>query len=289
MSRRFGLALAAGLITAGPALAQGPGLTLAPTPAVARLPLPAAPLAGPEAALSPGAVEAEAGKLHGEMMREVPQTRVLTPTQQQLLVNRVWAQLKAANQVIDHPQLVVAVDRSAKVQEASVVLVRPVGPWEVLGTTHVSTGQAGRFDHYITPTGVFLHTDAILDYRAEGTYNENHIRGYGVKGSRIWDFGWQDAAKGWRSDHGQIRLLMHATDPAVLEARIGRPASQGCVRIPAALNRFLDRYGVLDADYERVAKDDIRYRALLLPGRTPTPIAGHAMVVFDSSEPAPAA
>jgi hypothetical protein len=232
-------------------------------------------------------VEAEAGRLHAIMLREVPQDRTLSPVQQQALVGRVWAALKAAGQVIDHPQLVVAVDRNPRVEEASVVLARPAGPWEVIGTTHVSTGQAGRFDHYITPTGVFMHTDAILDYRAEGTYNENHIRGYGVKGMRIWDFGWQDAAKGWRSDHGQIRLLMHATDPAVLEQRIGRPASQGCVRIPAAMNRFLDKFGVLDADYERVAKDDIRYRALLLPNRTPTPLAGHAMVVIDSSEPPP--
>ncbi len=201
---------------------------------------------------------------------------------------RVWAEIEAAGQVIDAPQLVVAVDRNPLVQEVAILLARPTGPWEVIGATHVSTGQAGRFDHYITPTGVFPHTDAILDYRAEGTFNENHIRGYGVKGMRVWDFGWQIAAKGWREDRerGPMRLLMHATDPDVLERRIGRPASQGCVRIPAGLNRFLDRFGVLDADYERVARDDLRYRAVLLPDRTPTPLAGRMMVVIDSSEAA---
>ena len=294
MSRRFAWAVLPGLIAAGPAVAQNSTLALAPMPAIAHLPLSAlpavpAPDTGATPALSPTAVEAEAGRLHALMMQSVPQDRTLSPAQQKALVARVWAALREAGQPIDHAQLLVVVDRNPRIQQASVVLARPTGPWEVIGTTHVSTGQPGRFDHYITPTGVFPHTDAILDYRAEGTYNENHIRGYGVKGMRIWDFGWQDAAKGWRSDHGQIRLLMHATDPAVLEARIGRPASQGCVRIPAALNRFLDKYGVLDADYERAARDDIRYRALLLHDRTPTPLAGDKMVVIDSSEPPPTA
>ena len=50
------------------------------------------------------------------------------------------------------------------------------------------------------------------------------------------------------------------------------------------MNRFLDRHGILDADYERVARDDPRFDALLLPDRTPTPLAGNALVVVDSSE-----
>jgi hypothetical protein len=89
-------------------------------------------------------------------------------------------------------------------------------------------------------------------------------------------------------EEGDIRLLLHATDPDYLERRLGRPASKGCVRVPAAMNRFLDRHGILDADYERVAKDDPRFEALLLPDRTPTPLSGNALVVVDSSE-APAA
>jgi hypothetical protein len=76
---------------------------------------------------------------------------------------------------------------------------------------------------------------------------------------------------------------MHATDPDVLAQRIGRTASQGCIRIPDAMNHFLDRHGVLDADYEHAAVDDIRYRAVLLPDRVPTPLAGNAMIVVDSS------
>ena len=51
------------------------------------------------------------------------------------------------------------------------------------------------------------------------------------------------------------------------------------------MNRFLDRHGILDADYEQVAKGDPRFEALLLPTRAPTPLAGNALVVVDSSEP----
>jgi hypothetical protein len=154
-----------------------------------------------------------------------------------------------------------------------------------LGGTKVSTGQAGRRDYYLTPTGVFLHTDLILDWRAEGTFNPQHIRGLGLKGMRVWDFGWQRATKGWGTrEEGDIRLLLHATDPDYLERRLGPPASKGYVRIPATMNRFLDRHGILDADYERAAKDDPRFEAILLPDRTPIPLDGNALVIVDSSE-----
>jgi hypothetical protein len=103
---------------------------------------------------------------------------------------------------------------------------------------------------------------------------------------RVWDFGWQPAAKGWGSgETGEIRLLLHATDPDYLERRLGHSASKGCVRIPAVMNRFLDRHGILDADYEPAAKEDPRFAALLLPDRMPTPLAGDVLVIVDSSEP----
>ena len=134
---------------------------------------------------------------------------------------------------------------------------------------------------------MFRHSAEILDYRAEGTFNENHIRGLGLKGMRVWDFGWQQAEKGWTADAqlGEIRLLLHATDPDYLESRLGHPASEGCVRISAAMNRFLDRHGVLDVDHERAATYDVRFRAELLANRTPTPLAGDLLVVVDTSSP----
>ncbi len=50
--------------------------------------------------------------------------------------------------------------------------------------------------------------------------------------------------------------------------------------MPAAMSRFFEGHGVLDADYER--GDGSRFAALLLPGRTPTPLAGIALIVIDS-------
>ena len=199
------------------------------------------------------------------------------------------AETTAAGMVIDRPQLLVVVDRSPRVQQAMMLAASPQGDWRVIGGSRVSTGQKGRWDHYVTPRGVFHVTDAILGYRAEGTLNENGIRGLGAKGMRVWDFGWQVAMKGWtevagKPDRTPIRLMLHATDPDKLEQRIGRPASQGCIRLTATMNRFLDQHGVLDAEYERAAASEIRFRALLLPGREPSSLAGNTLVVVDSSE-----
>jgi lipoprotein-anchoring transpeptidase ErfK/SrfK len=244
----------------------------------------AAPMLPELPKLSPAQVAAETGLLRTALAAEVPHLLSLSADDKRALIAQAQAAATAADLIIDRPQLVVVVDRNPRVQALMVVVANPNAAWEVIGGTRVSTGQPDRKLYYVTPTGVFLHTADILDFRAEGTFNENHIRGYGLKGMRIWDFGWQWATKGWRSDgeRGQIRLQMHATDPQYLEQRLGRPASEGCVRVPAALNRFLDRHGVLDVDYEQQAAQDIRYRSVLLPDRRPSPLAGHTLIVVDS-------
>jgi hypothetical protein len=226
-------------------------------------------------------------RLRTALITEVKHAARHTPENDQQWIERAGAAMAAGAMVVDRPQLIVVVDRSPANQAIRIILVRPAGAWEVIGGASISSGQRGRFDHYITPTGLFRNTEGILGYRAEGTYNENKIRGLGIRGMRVWDFGWQAAYRGWGTDHspGHIRLEMHATDPDVLEQRLGRPASQGCIRLSADMNRFLDYHGVIDADYERAALTDIRYRALLLPGRKPTPLAGNALIVVDSSEP----
>ena len=258
-----------------PAMASAP----AELPGVAAAMLPELPK------LSPAEVAAEVGSLRAALAAEVPHLLSLPADSQRAMLAQAQTAATAADLVIDRPQLVVVVDRNPLVQALMIVVANPGAPWEIVGGTRVSTGQPGRKLYYVTPTGVFLHTADILDFRAEGTFNENHIRGYGLKGMRIWDFGWQWATKGWRPDgeRGQIRLQMHATDPQYLEQRIGRPASEGCVRVPAALNRFLDRHGVLDVDYEQQAAQDIRYRSVLLPDRRPSKLAGHTLIVIDSS------
>lgn len=280
----FSIGLLVGLsacVEAPPPLSERPK---APAAAPAGSPQVAAPAGSPRVA-APIDVDGELVRVRAALMREVPGVVADSTEGERAWIARTRAAFAASDDTIDRPQLLVVVDRNPSVQQIRIVLARPDGAWESLGGTKISTGQLDRRDYYLTPTGVFLHTDLILDWRAEGTFNPQHIRGLGLKGMRVWDFGWQRATKGWETgEEGDIRLLLHATDPDYLEKRLGRPASKGCVRIPAAMNRFLDRHGILDADYERAAKDDPRFEALLLADRTPTPLAGNALVVVDSAD-----
>lgn len=180
------------------------------------------------------------------------------------------------------PQTLLVVDRSASVQAAFLVLATQTADWHWVGAAAVSTGKPGGFAHFTTPLGVFAHMPDQPDYRAAGSYNENHIRGYGVVGMRVYDFGWHMAQRTWGAGgRSPMRLAMHATDPERLEARLGSIASEGCIRIPASLNHFLDHYGVLDADYEAARAQGRRLR-VLLPDRQPLPWPGRYLVVIDS-------
>ena len=279
---------AIGLLLAATGCAQAPPATQ-PPPAAA-IPAAPSPVSTPMSigtAPTQSAVNAEAARLRIVLAQTISRHKPQARPADRDWITLAKAAIASAFYPIDRPQLLVVVDRNPAVQQLRVILAQPAGqPWQVIGGSQVSTGQAGRRGYFITPTGVFSHTDGILDYRALGTFNENHIRGLGLKGMRVWDFGWQTASKGWRTDRepGEIRLLLHATDPDYLEQRLGRPASEGCVRIPAEMNRFLDQHGVLDADYEQAAVADPRFGALLLPGRQPTILAGRVMIVVDSSE-----
>ena len=261
----------------GPAAAQEAG----PAGAIGA---PAAARPAPRAGLTArAAFETEVATLRAVMEREVPRLVARTAADDRAWIARTRETVAASGQPIERPQLLVAVDRNPAVQQLRVVAADPGGAWAVIGGTQVSTGKPGRKEHFKTPTGVFLNTDAILGYRAQGTYNGNHIRGLGVHGMRVYDFGWQ-TTEDWRTRTPtmQIRLSMHATDPSVLEPRIGRPDSEGCVRLRAPLNRFLAHHGVLDASYEMAARSDGRFAALLPPDRDPSPLAGTALGVFDS-------
>ncbi len=280
-----------------PHASPAPGLSTAYPPLVSALVRHGSPLQPPRplaAAWRPRQspepdLPGDAASLRAALLQEVAGVTLPSRRVSAQLAERAAAMMEATSQSIATPQIVLVVDRNPSVERLTIMLARPGGPaaWRALGSVHVSTGQAGRKDYYITPIGVFSHTDAILDFRAQGTYNEHHVRGLGLAGMRVWDFGWQWALKGWHTDGegGDIRLQMHATDPTLLERRLGRPASEGCIRLSSSMNRFLDRHGVLDADYEHAALQDGRYRALLAPDRTPTPLAGRLRVVIDSSLP----
>lgn len=180
-------------------------------------------------------------------------------------------------------QHVVLVDRSANVQALLLYHLGPDGEIRFVGASPVSTGSSGRFDHFLTPLGVFAHSLDNPDFRAEGTVNENGIRGYGERGLRVFDFGWVLADRTWGAGgRSPMRLQMHATDPVYLEPRLGRADSKGCIRIAASLNRFIDRYGILDADYEAALARGVR-PWVLREDRLPVSDPGRYLVVIDTA------
>lgn len=214
--------------------------------------------------------------------REVDRRLALPAAEQQAYGDRLVAAFATAGVELAQPQWVLLVDRSEHVQAAMLWWAAPGGYVGLVGASPVSTGRPGSFEHFETPTGVFAHSLANPDYRAEGTRNERGIRGYGVKGMRVFDFGWVAARRGWGTPGEQpMRLQMHATDPDLLEPKLGRRESKGCVRIPATLNTLLDRHGLLDADYEAAAAAG-RPHWVLRPDRTPTAWPGRWLVIVDS-------
>ena len=213
--------------------------------------------------------------------REVEPRLEVPPSERPAYLAALQRTLDAARIGVVTPQFVVLVDRSPEVQ-ALLLMHGAAGRWELVGATPVSTGLPGRFEHFLTPLGVFDHSLANPDYRAEGTKNENGIRGYGRAGMRVYDLGWVTAPKGWGNQALSImRLQMHATDPDILEPLLGTPRSKGCIRIPAALNDFIDRRGLLDADYDRALADGSSLWVLRADRRRSAD-AGRYVVVVDT-------
>ena len=209
----------------------------------------------------------------------------LRPPQEELVAYAVRLQqaLDAAQVRLASPQFIMLIDRSPKVQAALLYWGSTERGWGLVGATPVSTGLPGRYEHFTTPLGVFDHSMANPDFRAEGTKNKLGFRGYGRKGMRIYDFGWVDAPRGWgKGEMGVMRLQMHATDPDLAAQRLGTAQSEGCVRIPASLNDFIDRNALLDEDYLREL-DRGAHLWVLRADRTPTSWSGRYLVVIDSN------
>ncbi len=129
------------------------------------------------------------------LRQEVPGLIVDKSDNAQTWIERAQAAIAAGGFKIERPQLLVVVDRNPRVQQMRIVLARSDGRWQSLGGSKVSTGRPQGYEHFLTPTGVFPHTRRILDWWAEGTFNENHVRGLGVEGTRVWDFGWASAQR----------------------------------------------------------------------------------------------
>ncbi len=243
----------------------------------------------PRPALSaPAADKAAVLALMADMRRSLPGTLLPDdPAAARSALSAARTMMDRAHAAIDARQVVLVVDRSAQVQRLWVAVAYPgARPWDALGVVRVSTGKPGRKEHFRTPVGVFANDASILGYRAEGTYNEHHIRGIGVRGMRVWDFGWQ-TTDDWRTPGAlmAVRMEMHATDPAALEPRLGRWDSEGCIRIPSRFNAYLDHAGLIDTKLRDAAATDRRFAALLPRDAMPSPLAGAMLVIVDSSEP----
>jgi hypothetical protein len=225
----------------------------------------------------------DALKLASQFESDVTRRLNVPPADQAAYGQRLQTTLAAKGLGALARQYVVLVDRNPNVQ-ALFIYFRgdPAGSWTLIGASPVSTGWPGRYDHFVTPIGVFEHTPLNMDFRAEGTLNENGIRGYGARDMRIFDFGWTNAERGWgKGGTSSMRFQMHATDPEKLEPLLGIRHSKGCVRIPNSLDRFLDHHGVLDAEYQAMADAGISLW-VLHPDRAVTPWAGRYLVVIDS-------
>lgn len=170
-------------------------------------------------------------------------------------------------------QYFVFVDRNEKRQNAMVGFFKADdGSISILGWDRVSTGDPSRSRHFLTPTGIFENSIKNPSFRARGTKNAKGWRGFGIKHSRVWDFGWQRTIR--KNYPATIRMMMHATDPVWGEKRLGTRDSKGCIRISAKMNNFLDIYGIIDRDYIDHPKSEASGRVLrkdrktiIFPGR----------------------
>lgn len=241
----------------------------------------ASALAAPDAA---GVVDPHRAFLLRDVFAQNVTRRLRVPAaEQRAYADRLQAALSANTLANLSGEYVVLVDRNANVQALFIYFrAVPSDAWQMIGASPVATGKPGEYDHFITPLGVFEHTPANMDFRSEGTQNENHIRGYGTRDMRIFDIGWAQAERGWgKGGMSQMRFQMHATDPDRLEPLLGIRHSKGCVRIPASLNTFLDHYGILDAEYVTLV-DSGQSLWVLKSDRQIPPWAGRYIVVVDS-------
>jgi len=238
----------------------------------------AAPLAGNVTAWAQVSVE----NVERAFRQEVTPALALPANEQARYAELAQQTLHMAGIDLLGPQYVLVVDRHVNVQAAMLYWLRPGAPPTYVGAAPVSTGRVGQFDYFETPTGVFAHNLSNPDFRAEGTKNANGILGYGTKGMRVYDLGWQQARQGWtQGGVSTMRLQMHATDPYRLESKLGTPQSKGCIRIPATLNQLIDRLGLLDADYE-LAADLVATPWVLRRDRTPAYGAGRYLIVVET-------
>ena len=205
----------------------------------------------------------------------------ISETYKQTLVHQMFGLTSVIKEeLFESSQFFLLVDRNPNSQTISLAFFDANEKMvTILGTEKTSTGKPSRIGSYETPVGIFQNNPKNMSYRALGTKNSKGWRGFGIKGSRVWDLGWQKS-KHPKGGDINIRMLVHATDPDFGEKRLGQQDSKGCVRLSAKLNRFLDYYGIIDAEYEKNPKG----KYVLLKDRLPVNFAGSLIVVIDTTE-----
>jgi len=205
----------------------------------------------------------------------------LSESYKEIIFSQVGAALDS-NKVMESPQYLLFVDRNPSVQIATLLFVDPSDNcMTVIGADKVSTGNSARRGYFVTPLGFIKNSPANMSYRALGTRNSKGWRGLGLRGSRVWDFGWVETHT-IKGKPYRIRLLLHATDPSYGEIRLGEVGSKGCIRISGKFNRFLDHFGILDAEYEYATSSKVR--RVLSPEREIVCFPGRFVLVGDSGK-----
>ncbi|WP_174999908.1 hypothetical protein [Burkholderia lata] len=281
-----GASSASGASAASAASAAAPASAASATPASeAEVPAPTPPRKHPPLSADEAKnATARAVDMRKRFTQEVTRRLNVPASEQRAYGERLQKALADADLGDLAGEYVAMVDRAPNVQALFIYFrATPANAWMMIGASPVGTGLPGKYDHFLTPLGVFHHSPDTMDFRAEGTTNENGIRGYGRRDMRIYDFGWVDGERGWgKGGVSPMRFQMHATDPERLESLLGIRHSKGCVRIPASLNTFFDRHGLLDDDYQaRVEAGKSLW--VLRRDRDITPIAGRYLVVIDSA------
>jgi hypothetical protein len=193
----------------------------------------------------------------------------------------IQAALLRADISLITPQYLLVIDRNPYVQVSLLAWRSAQGEFRWIGVSPVSTGIPGFLNHFETPTGVFAHTLTNPDFRSDGAATDDASCTYGPKGMRVFDFGLHKAPRGWGDGAlASMRLQMHS-DFDTVEFRLGVAQTRGCIHIPESLNRFLDRYGVIDAEYEQAARER-RTPSVLDPRRQTVSDPGRYLIVIDS-------
>ena len=173
--------------------------------------------------------------------------------------------------------------RSSRRLACAVLLAAPLSLRAVDEATEMLTRYRSQVTSQLTVPALEVARFAqLVELELQRAAKPLGIQVYGAKGLRVFNFGWQQVAKGWGDGTvSQIRLQMHATDPDLMERRLGSAQSTGGVHIPASLNRLLDHHGVLDADYVQALREG-RTIDVLLGDRDQVRYPGRYLVVVDS-------